>query len=171
MSPFLVWLSGDDPAQERQAASGVPGQHTGFVAISPFVPATNLFFGGGISEAYSDRRAAAAGVNSRGVVAPGVEVRCNSVAEMAEKVLRRPGVAPPAAEGGCSTSSRGSTILGRSLVMELVARTLIGLMIGLLSALTATALAQLQTAPNRPAFDCSKAGGEVRLDLHGREAR
>ena len=73
VSPFFLWLSGDDPAEEQQAAFGVPKRHTGFLSISPFIGALNLFFQGGISEAYADRRVASSGLNARGVIAPGVE--------------------------------------------------------------------------------------------------
>jgi len=73
LSPFFLWLTGDDPGDEQQAAFGVPKSHTGFLSISPFISATNLFFQGGISEAYSDRHVASSGVNARGVVAPGLE--------------------------------------------------------------------------------------------------
>jgi len=73
LSPFFIWLTGDDPGEEQKAALGVPRKHTGFLSISPFIGATNLFFQGGISEAYSDRRVASSGVNARGVVAPGLE--------------------------------------------------------------------------------------------------
>jgi hypothetical protein len=74
VSPFLIWLTGEDAASAQSLATGSAGTWSGFLAISPYVTATNLFFQGGISEAYADRRAAASGVNARGVVAPGVEV-------------------------------------------------------------------------------------------------
>jgi len=73
LSPFFLWLSGDDPAEEKQAALGVPKHHTGFLSISPFLTETNLFFQGGISEAYADRQLASSGVNARGVITPGLE--------------------------------------------------------------------------------------------------
>jgi len=73
VNPFFLWLSGDDPAQEQQAALGVPRRHTGFLSISPFLTETNLFFQGGISEAYADRQLANSGVNARGVITPGLE--------------------------------------------------------------------------------------------------
>ncbi len=73
VSPFFLWLSGDDPAEEPQAAFGVPRRHTGFLSISPFIGALNLFFQGGIAEAYADRRVASSGLNARGVITPGVE--------------------------------------------------------------------------------------------------
>ena len=74
ISPFLIWLTGDSPPSTQQILSG-SGNWGGFLAISPYITATNLFFQGGISESYADRRASASGVNARGVVAPGLEVR------------------------------------------------------------------------------------------------
>lgn len=74
ISPFFIWLTGQDATSAQQMASGGAGTWTGFLAVSPYITATNLFFRGGISESYADRRAAASGVNARGVVTPGVEV-------------------------------------------------------------------------------------------------
>jgi hypothetical protein len=74
LSPFLIWITGEDAASAQALATGATGTWSGFLAISPYITATNLFFQGGISEAYADRRASASGVNARGVVAPGLEV-------------------------------------------------------------------------------------------------
>ena len=73
VSPFFLWLSGDDPAEEQAAAFGVPKSYSGFLSISPFITTTNLFFQGGISEAYADRELSSSGVNARGVITPGME--------------------------------------------------------------------------------------------------
>jgi hypothetical protein len=72
--PFFIWLTGDASPSTQQILAG-SGSWGGFLAISPYITATNLFFQGGISESYADRQASASGVNARGVVAPGVEVR------------------------------------------------------------------------------------------------
>jgi hypothetical protein len=74
ISPFFIWLTGDSAPSTQQILSGA-GTWSGFLAISPYITALNLFFQGGISESYADRRASASGVNARGVVAPGLEVR------------------------------------------------------------------------------------------------
>jgi hypothetical protein len=74
ISPFFIWLTGDSAPSTQQILSGA-GNWSGFLAISPYITALNLFFQGGISESYADRRASASGVNARGVVAPGLEVR------------------------------------------------------------------------------------------------
>ncbi len=73
VSPFFVWLTGDSPPSSQQIASG-SGTWGGFLAISPYITATNLFFQGGIAESYADRRASGSGVNARGVIAPGLQV-------------------------------------------------------------------------------------------------
>jgi len=73
LSPFFIWLTGDSPPSSQQILSG-SGSWGGFLAISPYITATNLFFQGGIAESYADRRASGSGVNARGVVAPGVQV-------------------------------------------------------------------------------------------------
>jgi hypothetical protein len=53
---------------------GTGGEYGGFLGIAPFVTATNLFFGGGLSESFAARQSAAPGVNGRGVTAPGLSV-------------------------------------------------------------------------------------------------
>jgi hypothetical protein len=72
LSPFFIWLTGSAPLSTQQIVSG-SGSWGGFLAISPYITATNLFFQGGISESYADRRASGSGVNARGVVAPGIQ--------------------------------------------------------------------------------------------------
>jgi len=54
LSPFFAWLTGDSPPSSQQIASG-SGTWGGFLAISPYITATNLFFQGGIAESYADR--------------------------------------------------------------------------------------------------------------------
>lgn len=73
VSPFFIWLTGGSSPSSQQIASG-SGTWGGFLAISPYITATNLFFQGGIAESYADRRASGSGVNARGVVAPGVQL-------------------------------------------------------------------------------------------------
>ena len=62
------------PARRASRSLSGSGSWGGFLAISPYITATNLFFQGGIAESYADRRASGSGVNARGVVAPGVQV-------------------------------------------------------------------------------------------------
>ena len=50
------------------------GTYGGFLGIAPFVTATNLFFGGGLSESFAARQSTAPGVNGRGVLAPGISL-------------------------------------------------------------------------------------------------
>jgi hypothetical protein len=52
----------------------VNGSYGGFLGIAPFITATNLFFGGGLSESFAARQSTAPGVNGRGVDAPGLSV-------------------------------------------------------------------------------------------------
>jgi hypothetical protein len=82
LSPFFLWLSGAGPATPAQVAGDAPLRYTGFLSISPFLTATNLFFNGGISEAYSERRAVASGVYARGVLAPGLEAGWSAAREL-----------------------------------------------------------------------------------------
>jgi hypothetical protein len=72
LSPFFIWLTGSAPLTSQRILSG-SGEWGGFLAMSPYITATNLFFQGGISESYADRRASGSGVNARGVVAPGIQ--------------------------------------------------------------------------------------------------
>ena len=63
----FLYLSGAKPP-------GRGGRYGGFLGITPFVTATNLFFGGGLSDTFAARQATAPGVNGRGVLAPGVSL-------------------------------------------------------------------------------------------------
>ncbi len=74
LGAFLLYMSGGEfPAPLPRSPLPVPatGEYGGFVGITPFVTATNLFFGGGLSETFAARQATAPGVNGRGVLAPG----------------------------------------------------------------------------------------------------
>jgi len=73
VTPWFLYLSGDRPPTEK-ARLGLPPGYAGFLGIAPYVTATNLFFGGGLSEGFAARQATAPGVNGRGVVAPGLTV-------------------------------------------------------------------------------------------------
>ena len=64
----FLYLSGGRAAATRG------GAYDGFLGIAPFVTATNLFFGGGLSDTFAARQATAPGVNGRGVLAPGVSL-------------------------------------------------------------------------------------------------
>ena len=70
---FVVYQSGDLPPAER-ALVALPQRYEGFLGVTPYVTDLNLFFNGGISESFADRRATAPGVNGRGVLAPGLAV-------------------------------------------------------------------------------------------------
>lgn len=50
------------------------GTYGGFLGVAPFVTATNLFFGGGLSESFAARQSTAPGVDGRGVTAPGLSL-------------------------------------------------------------------------------------------------
>lgn len=74
---FFLYLSGGLPPVRGAGGNGLPGRgdsYDAFLGISPFVTATNLFFGGGLSDTFAARQATAPGVNGRGVVAPGVSL-------------------------------------------------------------------------------------------------
>lgn len=76
VTPWLLYLSGDRPPTEK-ARLGLPPGYAGFLGIAPWVTATNLFFGGGLSESFAARQASAPGVNGRGVLAPGLTVEAD----------------------------------------------------------------------------------------------
>jgi hypothetical protein len=74
---FFLYLSGGLPPVRGPAGNALPGRdesYDAFLGISPFITATNLFFGGGLSETFAARQATAPGVNGRGVVTPGVSL-------------------------------------------------------------------------------------------------
>lgn len=71
LSPWLLYLSGDRPPTEKHRL-GLPAGYAGFLGVTPSMPVTSLFFGGGLAETFAAPRATAPGVNGRGVVAPGL---------------------------------------------------------------------------------------------------
>jgi hypothetical protein len=81
VSPWFLYLSGDRPPTEK-ARLGLPAGYSGFLGVTPFVTATNLFFGGGLSESFAARQATAPGVSGRGVIAPGLTVEADLPAEV-----------------------------------------------------------------------------------------
>jgi hypothetical protein len=81
VTPWFLYLSGDRSPAERRRLSLSQG-YRGFLGVTPFVTATNLFFGGGLSESFAARQATAPGVNGRGVVAPGLTVAIDLPAEV-----------------------------------------------------------------------------------------
>lgn len=81
VEPWLLYLSGDRPPTEK-ARLGLPAGYAGFLGVTPFVAATNLFFSGGLSEGFAARQASAPGVNGRGVLAPGLTVEADLPAEV-----------------------------------------------------------------------------------------
>ncbi len=82
LGAWILYLSGGAPLTPTVDATGqlVPagGSYRGFLGIAPFVTATNLFFGGGLSETFAARQATAPGVNGRGVAAPGATLRLDA---------------------------------------------------------------------------------------------
>ena len=81
VAPWFLYLSGDRPPTEK-ARLGLPPGYAGFLGVTPFVAATNIFFGGGLSESFAARQATAPGVNGRGVVAPGLTVEVDLPAKV-----------------------------------------------------------------------------------------
>jgi hypothetical protein len=71
---FLLLSGGALPPRVPGSAAPLTGTYRGFIGVAPFVTNTNLFFGGGLSESFADRRATAPGVNGRGVLAPGLSL-------------------------------------------------------------------------------------------------
>ena len=79
---FFLYLSGGTPPVTGPNGGALPGRDSSygaFLGISPFVTATNLFFGGGLSETFASRQVTAPGVNGRGVVAPGAALTVEPV--------------------------------------------------------------------------------------------
>ena len=84
----FLFLSGDELPQRPAPPAGaarapLTGTYRGFIGIAPFVTATNLFFGGGLSESFAAREATAPGVNGRGVIAPGLSLAWDATDSLA----------------------------------------------------------------------------------------
>jgi len=73
LGAFFLHVSGGTFPLARPGETAT-GEYRGFLGIAPFVTATNLFFGGGLSESFAARQSAAPGVNGRGVTAPGLSL-------------------------------------------------------------------------------------------------
>lgn len=66
LTPFVVLQSGSNPVTRGQS-----GPYGAYIGVLPFLTRTNLFFAGGLNETFGARQLTAAGVNGRGVLAPG----------------------------------------------------------------------------------------------------
>jgi hypothetical protein len=67
---FFIFLSGEDnPFLTGDLRSE---RYSSFLGVMPYLTHTNLFFSGGMNETFSGRRATTAGINGRGVIAPGL---------------------------------------------------------------------------------------------------
>ena len=82
LTAFFVLESGDAPRAK--------GAYHAYIGVVPFVTRTFLFFGGGLNETFGARNVIAAGVNGRGVIAPGLDVTYSPWG-----VLRLRGIASP----------------------------------------------------------------------------
>jgi hypothetical protein len=67
---FFLFLSG---AENPLFAEGGKGRYASFLSVMPYLTRTNLFFSGGMNETFSGRHATTAGINGRGVIAPGLD--------------------------------------------------------------------------------------------------
>jgi hypothetical protein len=67
---FFIFLSGED---NPFLTGGLAREsYSSFLGVMPYLTHTNLFFSGGMNETFSGRRATTAGINGRGVIAPGL---------------------------------------------------------------------------------------------------
>jgi len=67
---FFLLLSGErNPF--LTADQGPLDTYHSFLSVVPYLTHTNLFFSGGMNETFSGRQATTAGINRRGVIAPG----------------------------------------------------------------------------------------------------
>ena len=82
LTPFFVLESGDSPQ--------TGGGYHAYIGVVPFVTRTFLFFGGGLNETFGSRNVVAAGINGRGVIAPGLDATYDPWS-----VLRVRGIASP----------------------------------------------------------------------------
>jgi hypothetical protein len=66
---FFLYLSGERDTEVREYLNG---RFTSFLSIYPYITRTNIFFSGGMNENFSARSFSTSGINSRGVLAPGL---------------------------------------------------------------------------------------------------
>ncbi len=77
LKPFFLFLLGDDPPSTARNQTV-----TSFFGVAPALADTNLFFSGGISQAFETHVATRAGINGHGVAALGVEGDWNPLTEL-----------------------------------------------------------------------------------------
>lgn len=77
---FFLYLSGE--AGQRQ---DVGGSYGSFISVYPYITRTSVFFNGGINQNFSARSLGTAGINGRGVLAPGLTLGV----DITEKILLR----------------------------------------------------------------------------------
>lgn len=99
ITPFVIGESG------ARAPGDSGGVYTAYIGVLPFITRTNLFFAGGLAETFGSRRITSAGVNGRGVIAPGVEVLYEPVDVFRMRAIVSPlfawrGIDPPVGGGG-----------------------------------------------------------------------
>jgi len=71
LGTFFLYLSGE---KKTTLEGTLNGEYRSYLSIYPYITRTNLFFSGGMNENYSARSFSTAGVNARGVLAPGITV-------------------------------------------------------------------------------------------------
>lgn len=72
LGAFFLYLSGEKNAFSEQR---VPEPYGGFLGVVPYLTHTNIFFSGGLNETFSGRQATTSGINGRGVIAFGPQVK------------------------------------------------------------------------------------------------
>ena len=92
LTGFAVLMSGDEPPR-----GGDDDRYESFIGVGPLWDWTGLFFSGGINQGLYPNRAAAAGVNGRGVFAigPGIEISDGDWEAEARALLLSSTVDPP----------------------------------------------------------------------------
>ncbi len=100
LTPYVLAQSGQPPP------NGISNLYTAYIGVLPFITRTNLFFAGGLAETFGARRITSAGVNGRGVIAPGVEAKYEPVdplrlsLSVTPLLSWAPGIEPPVGGGG-----------------------------------------------------------------------
>ena len=99
ITPFIV-------AESGQQFSAGQRMYSAYIGVLPFITRTSLFFAGGLAETFGARRVTSAGVNGRGVVAPGVEAIYEPVDQLRLRAVVSPlfswarGIEAPVGGGG-----------------------------------------------------------------------
>ncbi len=81
---FFLFLSGETDTERTESQQS---RYSSFISVFPYITRTNLFFSGGMNQNFSARHFASAGINGRGVLAPGLTLGMSITEDMSIRAV------------------------------------------------------------------------------------